>query len=342
MTESPRFLTRGFHAWENRGDPEFLLWMARNRLNYWCVEQEPKPLLHKLGIMLVGGGHILTQYYLGPNNPYPYDHPAFTGDEGKPRDPYPTSAEFRGDANGDGTLSYFEAHPEWYALIQGQRSSHIVGDGGDNFCTSNRDAMAEWMKNAVADLVEGRYKDAGLMNAWMLDAGRWCECAECRALGTPTDRNLLFVHEYAKAIKQAQAEGRLHRPVRLLFLAYADVLEPQRAPAARLRPRRIATYFRSPLLRAPLRRPPLLAERRHVRHLYGGLATPERHYQGRSASGSATSRLPLPARLLHEHDGDRHPYYAARRHPLHALHHEELGNKALTNWRWPASSGIPA
>lgn len=341
VTESPRFLTRGFHAWENRGDPEFLLWMARNRLNYWCVEQEPKPLLHKLGIMLVGGGHILTQYYLGPNNPYPYDHPAFTGDEGKPRDPYPTSAEFRGDANGDGTLSYFEAHPEWYALIQGQRSSHIVGDGGDNFCTSNRDAMAEWMKNAVADLVEGRYKDAGLMNAWMLDAGRWCECAECRALGTPTDRNLLFVHEYAKAIKQAQAEGRLHRPVRLLFLAYADVLEPPTRPLPPdFDPETcIATYF--PITRCYVHRfddPHCSRNAAYVRHLYGWARDPERHYQGQICIGeyyNVSGYRCLPACFMSTMATDIPYYYARGARHFHYMHctTKNWGNKALTNWQ---------
>ncbi len=32
LSERPAFVTRGFLAWEDRGSPEFLLWMARNRL----------------------------------------------------------------------------------------------------------------------------------------------------------------------------------------------------------------------------------------------------------------------------------------------------------------------
>ena len=47
----------GFYVWEDRGDPEFLLWMARNRLNYWCVEQNDQPLMRKLGIQLACGTH---------------------------------------------------------------------------------------------------------------------------------------------------------------------------------------------------------------------------------------------------------------------------------------------
>ena len=230
IRETPGFFTRGFHAWEDRGDEEFLLWMARNRLNYWCVQQSDKPLLHKLGIMLLGGGHVLTDYYLGPRLAYPYNHPRFTGDDGKPDDPYAISPEYKGDTNKDGKLTSFEAHPEWYGLRAGKRSDRISGGGGDNFCTSNEDAVTEWMKNAIDDLAEGRYKDAGIMNAWTLDGGKWCECENCKALGTRTDRNILLVHRYAQEIKKAQAAGRINRPVRLLFLAYADVLEPPTKP----------------------------------------------------------------------------------------------------------------
>ena len=138
---------------------------ARPRLNYWCVEEENHPFLRKLGIKMVWGGHVVGFDYLKPNDPYPYKHAKFPTDDDTPPDPYPVSEEFLGDANGNGVLSYHEAHPEWYGLRDGKRSSRITGDGGDNFCTSNMAAMAEWTKNAVDDLVGGRYKDAGLINA---------------------------------------------------------------------------------------------------------------------------------------------------------------------------------
>ncbi len=272
IAESPQFLTRGFHAWENRGDEQFVLWMARNRLNYWCVQQDNKPLLHKLGIMLVGGGHVLTSFYLPPQGEYPYNHPKFDGDDAKPDDPYPVSPEYQGDADKNGKLTYFEAHPEWFGLREGKRSDRIRGDGGDNFCTSNEDAMAEWMKGAVDDLAEGRYADADIMNAWTLDGGRWCQCENCKALGSQTDRNLLFVHAYAKAIKRAQAEGRINRPVRLLFLAYADVLQPPThpLPADFDYDVCIATYF--PIVRCYVHEfadPTCSRNRRYNEHLHG-------------------------------------------------------------------------
>ena len=39
VTARPSFVSRGFLAWEDRGDEDFLLWMARNRLNYWTLAQ---------------------------------------------------------------------------------------------------------------------------------------------------------------------------------------------------------------------------------------------------------------------------------------------------------------
>ncbi len=341
-TESPLFLTRGFHAWEDRGDEAFLLWMARNRLNYWCVEQRQKALLHKLGIMLAGGGHVLTEYYLGPHNPYPYNHTVFEGDEDKPVDPYAPSTDYQGDANRDGVLSYFEAHPEWYAWIDGKRSDRIKEDFGDNFCTSNEDAMAEWCKNAVQDLVDGRYKDASLMNAWALDVGKWCTCEKCKALGSSTDRNLLLVYHYDQAIKKAQAQGRINRPIRLLFLAYADVLEPPTRPL----PDDfdydtcIATYF--PIERSYVYNfddPRCSKNTEYKQHLQGWAVDQDRFYRGKLFIGeyyNVSGYKCLPICFMHTMENDI-PYYY---HKVGARHFNYMhcttknwGNKALTNWQ---------
>jgi len=341
LRSTPAFRTRGFHAWENRGDVNFLLWMARNRLNLWCVEQEQKALMHKLGILLLGGGHVLTEKYLGPRQPYPYDHAQFAGDEGKPPDPYPVSPDFRGDANGDGTLSRFEAHPEWYGLRAGRRSDAIHGDGGDNFCTANEDALTEWTRNAVADLAEGAYREADLVNAWMLDGGKWCECAACQAQGTPTDRNLVVVQRYDRAIKQAQAAGRIRRPVRLLFLAYADVLQP---PSRPLPPgfdteTCIATYF--PIARCYVHRftdPSCSENGRYRTHLLGWAEKPDRHYQGQLCIGeyyNVSGYKCLPICFMHTMATDIPYYYGLGARHFHYMHctTRDWGTRALTNWQ---------
>ena len=342
VRETPKFLTRGFHAWEDRGTPDFIRWMARNRINYWCVQQTETDLLHKLGIMLVGGGHVLTSFYLAPHDEYPYNHAALDSDDTKPADPYEASTESQGDANGDGKLTYFEAHPEWYALRKGKRSDRINHDFGDNFCTSNPDAMAEWTKNAVDDLVDGRYKDADIINAWTLDGGGWCECEHCKALGTQTDRNLLFVHRYDRAIKQAQAEGRINRPVRLLFLAYADVLEPPTRP---LPPTFdystcIATYF--PIVRCYVHNlddPGCSSNAKYLKHLDGWAIDPDRHYKGQLCIGeyyNVSGYKCLPICYMHTMAHDIPMYYerTGARH-FHYMHCtvDNWGNKALTNWQ---------
>ncbi len=341
VRETPAFSLRGFHAWEDRADRDFLLWMARNRMNYWCVEQSDKPFLHKLGLRLVGGAHVLTSLYLGPKLEYPYDHPRFRGDEGKPADPYGISPDYRGDEDGDGRLGYFEAHPEWFGLQKGRRSDRIEGDFGDNFCTSNPEAMKEWTRNAVRDLVDGRYRDAGFMNAWALDVGTWCECDACRALGTPTDRNLLFVDAYARAIRQARAEGRLNRPVKLLFLAYADVLEPptRALPADFDYETCIATYF--PIKRCYVHRfddPACPVNADFLKYFRGWATDPARHYRGRLCIGEyygVSGYKGLPACYMTTMATDLPFYHASGARLFHYMHVTtgEWGSKALTNWQ---------
>ncbi len=348
--ERPATFTRGFHAWENRGDPEFLLWMARNRLNYWCVEQEPKALLHKLGIMLVGGGHVLTHYYLGPDLEYPYAHPSHMDQKERPADPYAPGPEPVRDENGDGRLSYFEVHPEWYGLRNGKRSSNIKEDFGDNFCTSNMDAMAEWTRNAVQDLVDGRYKDAGIMNAWALDVGQWCECPDCVALGSATDRNLLLVHHYGKAIEQARRAGRINRPIRLLFLAYADVVEPPSRPLPEDFDYEmcIATFF--PINRCyvhPFEDPGCERNRRYLNHLVGWAAKPDRFYRGQLCIGeyyNVSGYKNLPAVFMHTMERDIPFYFEIGARHFHYMHctTRNWGNKSLTNWQFARQLWAPA
>ena len=230
VVESPSFLTRGFWAWEDRGDEEFFLWMARNRMNFWTAAEKEIHFLKKLGLKLTEGGHIIQDYFLNPQAEYPYDHPAFEGDESKPRDPYPSGSEYAGDTDGDGKLLYFEAHPEWYGLHEGKRSDRVHDVRGVNYCTSNRDATRELAKNLIQNLIDGRWRHVDILNFWMSDVGWWCECGNCKQLGTPSDRLLLLVHDVFTDMKQARREGRLERDVELTTLAYIETLSPPTRP----------------------------------------------------------------------------------------------------------------
>lgn len=230
VVENPAFLTRGFHAWEDRGNEEFFLWMARNRMNYWTSADSRIPLLKKLGVKLAIGAHDIQTLYLNPNAEYPYNYPAFRDDKNKPADPYKPSPEYAGDQNNDGKLSYFEAHPEWFGLRSGKRSSNITGASGDNYCTSNDDATAELAKNYVQGLIDGQWSKADVVNFWMEDAGFWCECDDCAQLGTPTDRMLLQAYKVNREVQKARRDGRLKRSVHLTTLAYTETINPPTRP----------------------------------------------------------------------------------------------------------------
>jgi hypothetical protein len=353
VTERPAFLMRGFLAWEDRGNRDFFLWMARNRLNEWCVEQGNHPLLHKLGIRMVGGLHDAEGRFLNPPSSYPYRHSRFPAGnvgrafqpgreprhEDKPADPYPVSSQYQGDANRDGKLSYFEAHPEWFPMVKGRRVPGIEGWFGTNFCTSNPHATAEFMKNFVRAIVDGPYRDAEVIRFWTLDGGRWCECPECKALGTPTDRNLLLVHRLDREIKQARAQGKIHRPILIRFLAYADVLEPPTKPL----PADFdyatcwATYY--PIARCYVHEfddPACPVNARYLAQLRGWTTDPGRWFRGQLQIGeyynvSGYKCLPINFSRTMAHDI---PYFykvGARQFEYMHVTTGRWGTKALTN-----------
>jgi len=228
--ENPSFYTRGFHAFTARGTEDFFLWMARNKLNFWTDAERNIPFLKKLGIRLSCGGHNIQSKFLNPNNQYPYNNIRFTGDENMPADPYPISLLFKGDVNKNDTLSYFEAHPEWYGLHKGIRSDKINGDVGDNYCTSDTNATAELAKNLVDCLIDGDWKNADLINLWMLDNGKWCECEKCVQEGSYTDRLFDLSYVVLNKIREAREQGRLHRKVEVVTLAYHETLSPPTHP----------------------------------------------------------------------------------------------------------------
>jgi hypothetical protein len=224
IAEEPSYLTRGFHVSLDRGNEEFYRWMARRRFNYWTAKAEGKTLLHKLGIRLSGGGHVVQSLCLPPAGQWPYNHVKFKGDEDKPADPFGVSAEYIADADGDGKLSYFEAHPEWYGLIGGKRSDNIRGEFGHNFCTSNADARRELAENVVRELILGAWREVDVLNFWMLDNAKWCECSECVRQGSYTDRLMVVAGDVLAAIKRARADGRLSREVLVVLPAYRGTL----------------------------------------------------------------------------------------------------------------------
>lgn len=341
VTERPSFVSRGFLAWENRGDMEFLLWMARNRLDYWTIAQEPHSLMHKLGIRMVCGRHDAQEQFLNPAGEYPYQHAQGPQGESKPADPYPPSPEFQGDANGDGRLSNFEVHPEWYAEVKGKRVPGISGSFGTNYCTSNPHATTEFVKNYVQALVDGPYRDAQSVRFWALDGGKWCQCAACQALGTPTDRYLLLVHCFSQEVEKKRAQGAIHRPIEISFLTYADVVDPPTRPLPEGFPPQncMATFY--PIRRCyvhPFDSAACPANDKYRGQLTGWMQDPQRYYRGQMAIGEYynVSRFKcLPLCLMHTMARDIPYYYQTGARTFDYMHvtTSRWGNKALTNYQ---------
>ena len=223
VVEQPKMSVRGFYAWEDRGSRDFYIWMARNRLNRWTLAEPDHAFLGKLGIGMDVGGSWYFDRFLNPNDEYPFD---------RGRDPYPADPkEFKGDVNHDGILTYFEAHPEWYGLVDGKRQT-FEGMLGTNICTSNPSAVKELARKLLHELTAGEWHDAESLILGALDAGKWCQCDRCLALGSTTDRWLAFVHQLRQEMTAAGRQGVLSRRIRLEFYIYFDTLAPPTKPLA--------------------------------------------------------------------------------------------------------------
>lgn len=192
IIQEPRFLTRGFWVWEKRGGSrDFLLWMARNRLNLWTIEDD-RAFEKQLGLQLDAGAHWVFERYLNP-------------------------------------ATYMHAHPEWYGLVNGKRQG-FKNDSRVNFCTSNPAAVREFIQNLVADLSAGDWRYMDLLELWPLDGGKWCECENCKRLGTPTDRLLTLVMQVRNALEDARRKGLIHHQIEVVFPIYAETLSAPSNP----------------------------------------------------------------------------------------------------------------
>ena len=191
---SPSFESRGFMGTSGRAHRDFLLWMARNRMNKCGAEKGQEAFCRKCGIRWLGGGHDAFGRYL----------PAKT---------------------------YFEAHPEWYGLRNGQRSPKVHEGMGDNICLSNPAARAEVARNAAAGLVDGPERALDILQLWPFDHyDSWCECENCAALGNKMDHMLRLAHDVRQAIRRAMDEKRLRRNVQVSICAYHNTLIPPTRP----------------------------------------------------------------------------------------------------------------
>lgn len=94
--------------------------------------------------------------------------------------------------------AFFAEHPECLALVGGKRT-------GDKLCISNpllRERFTQYIRGIL------RASPAGATaSVEPSDNAGWCECSECKALGSPSDRAITLANHVARAI-QDEFPGR--------------------------------------------------------------------------------------------------------------------------------------
>ncbi|MGD9496278.1 MAG: DUF4838 domain-containing protein [Armatimonadota bacterium] len=94
----------------------------------------------------------------------------------------------------------FAAHPEYYALIDGERhlAGTVDGSGNVKFCISNPGLRELVVQHALRFFEEN--PDADSISMDPSDGAGWCECDDCAAMGSVSDRALTLANEVAEAI----------------------------------------------------------------------------------------------------------------------------------------------
>jgi hypothetical protein len=107
---------------------------------------------------------------------------------------------------------YYASHPEYFALVGGQRSVTESRTQGNQLCTSNPDLIGEVAHNLIAVL--DKEPDTEIVTLSPNDGGGFCECEKCRALDEPgrdwfarySRRLALFNNEVARMVKKKHPE----------------------------------------------------------------------------------------------------------------------------------------
>lgn len=202
----PAFRTRAFTNYPDIDDRtvQMVDWMAKNRFNRFVVFANvpgaweryrqivaPHTALRGMGVEL---GHHSFRFWLPPEN-------------------------------------HFDEHPEWYALLDGKRST------AGQLCAMNPEVPA-----AIAQRIAAFHREnpgVARVALWPNDGWGWCQCEACQAMDPPRP-SLLYPQEpvrtnlYATLVNRVAQELADSCPgLRLSALAYVNYVEP---PSITLQP----------------------------------------------------------------------------------------------------------
>lgn len=95
----------------------------------------------------------------------------------------------------------FDAHPEFYALVGGER--RVVPEA--KLCVSNPGVKDAAIAYALEHFENNPEADSVSMDP--SDGGNWCECEACAKLGEPNDRALILANTVAEKLGKNQFVG---------------------------------------------------------------------------------------------------------------------------------------
>lgn len=128
---------------------QFLLWMARNRMNITADHPYSNALADKLGMTFRVGGHMFE----------PFLDPELPLKDGK---------------------TIWELHPEWYGLpLDGVRKKEDCLK--NQFCVSRADLL-DYLANILIDRLRHQWSHVDRLDIWGFDNGFGspCQCENCK------------------------------------------------------------------------------------------------------------------------------------------------------------------
>lgn len=104
--------------------------------------------------------------------------------------------------------AHFEKHPEWFALVKGERRNDR------QFCVSNHEAQKTYVDNYMGFVRE--HPEIDIFVVMPNDGLGWCECDGCQAMGS-------VLNQYLRVFNQVAVAAEEHDPKLILqALFYAE------------------------------------------------------------------------------------------------------------------------
>ena len=198
----PSFKYRAFYfEYPSQASLDFLLWMARNRMNVYGSFPELRALAKKLGMYLLSGGHILTKLM----------KPDRLMESGK---------------------TLLEEHPDWFGTRGDGEKITVKNAQRTQFCCSSSGLM-DYLSNELIRRLNQEWLGTDILEVSGFDTwGNTCMCPKCRDF-SDSDKYLLFMSALRERFDRAYKTGKLKHNPMLNTWAYegtATMSAPTRIP----------------------------------------------------------------------------------------------------------------